>query len=115
MRPVITTTAIGGTYTFGNPLTNNQGITQASSNANSNIVGLVTDDSAAVYGVGGGGSPLVGGPGNVLGAWMPPAPLGAPAAMSLSTVPLASEQKFEYICLELGRNNGRRRHSRGRG
>lgn len=69
-------TNFGSPFTFVVPLTNNIGVTRASTNPGSNIVGLAIQDSAALYASGVGGSFTAGGPGNVLGTWANPAPLG---------------------------------------
>lgn len=73
-----TTTATGSAFTIPWPFTNSKGVNRAASNVNSSIAGLALHDSAAIFQSGIGGSGTAGGPGNLLGYWVNPPPLGPP-------------------------------------
>jgi hypothetical protein len=71
-----TTTALGTAFEAANPLANSVGINLAPTNASTLIVGIAAHDSAALYALGVGGSATAGGPGNLLGTYPNPPPLG---------------------------------------
>lgn len=73
-------------------LANYQGVNQATTNQAANIVGLAPHGSAAVWGLGVGGSSLAGGNGNVLGVTANPPPIGDPINFGVLVAKLLNQQ-----------------------
>jgi hypothetical protein len=91
-----TTTALGATFTTPYPFTNSTGVNRATNTASTvPIVGIAQNDVAAVYATGVGGSFVAGGPGNVLGTWGNPYPLGQQDPVQTIVVSLAGNQPIE--------------------
>lgn len=88
----LTTQAINSAFTFPSPLTNNIGINQAATNQSGSIVGIAMADAEARYARGVGGAANVGGPGNLLGYWANPSPLGPPDPLQMLVQPLINGQ-----------------------
>lgn len=92
------TTALGTAFTIPFPLTNSVGVNKAPTNATGNIVGIGMHDSQSLWATGVGGGFTAGGISNLLGAWMPPPPLGPVDPAQALFTSLVNEQPFE-ICL----------------
>lgn len=71
----ITTTALGANFQIAATLINPVGVVRAATNATTNIVGIMCNDSQALWATGVGGSQTGGNIGNLLGTWPNPPPL----------------------------------------
>jgi hypothetical protein len=101
----IAATAFAANGNVPYPLTNYQGVNQATTNQAANIVGLALHGSDAVWATGVGGSSTAGANRNLLGVTANPPPIGGPENFGVNVVKLLANQPLVLSLVQPYYNN----------